>query len=108
MQPADGGQRQQRYQQDDDEELRAEQHVIRIGAGDANPPASSGRAGLGRTHRPGQGSALDRDHLRWILQPHEPAPMTPSAQPRTSAWLVRWGPILPLLLAEVILSVLFC
>jgi MFS transporter, DHA1 family, multidrug resistance protein len=33
--------------------------------------------------------------------------MTPSAQPRTSAWLVRWGPILPLLLAEFILWVGF-
>jgi DHA1 family multidrug resistance protein-like MFS transporter len=33
--------------------------------------------------------------------------MSTSAQPRTSAWLVRWGPILPLLLAEFILWVGF-
>src|SRR5664280_1061734 len=33
--------------------------------------------------------------------------MTSAAQPKTSAWLVRWGPILPLLLAEFILWVGF-
>ncbi|HLY13994.1 MAG TPA: MFS transporter [Candidatus Limnocylindrales bacterium] len=33
--------------------------------------------------------------------------MTPSAEPQSSAWLVRWGPILPLLLAEFILWVGF-
>ncbi len=33
--------------------------------------------------------------------------MTPSAEPKSSAWLVRWGPILPLLLAEFILWVGF-
>jgi MFS transporter, DHA1 family, multidrug resistance protein len=33
--------------------------------------------------------------------------MTPSTEPQSSAWLVRWGPILPLLLAEFILWVGF-
>ncbi len=33
--------------------------------------------------------------------------MTPSAEPKSSTWLVRWGPILPLLLAEFILWVGF-
>lgn len=33
--------------------------------------------------------------------------MTSSAEPKSSAWLVRWGPILPLLLAEFILWVGF-
>jgi MFS transporter, DHA1 family, multidrug resistance protein len=33
--------------------------------------------------------------------------MTPSAEPKSSTWLARWGPILPLLLAEFILWVGF-
>ena len=33
--------------------------------------------------------------------------MNPSAEPKSSTWLVRWGPILPLLLAEFILWVGF-
>jgi hypothetical protein len=33
--------------------------------------------------------------------------MTASTEPKSTAWLVRWGPILPLLLAEFILWVGF-